>query len=68
MVLLVALVGGVVRARPDAVAKAGRRRVKRRRRVNRPLVSVISQQTGGDVLSGEYLAKLPGGTDDGSAK
>lgn len=66
MLLLVALIGVIVLARPDALAQAERRRINRRRRVNRPLVSVISQQTGADVLSGEYLAKLPGGSDDGA--
>lgn len=66
MLLLVALIGVIVLARPDALAQAERRRINRRRRVNRPLVSVISQQTGADVLSGEYMAKLTGGPDDGS--
>ena len=66
MLLLVALIGVIVLARPDALAQAERRRINRRRRVNRPLVSVISQQTGADVLSGEYMAKLTGGSDDGS--
>jgi len=68
MLLLVALIGVIVLARPDALAQAERRRINRRRRVNRPLVSVISQQTGSDVLRGDYLAKLPGGPDDGSAE
>lgn len=68
MLLLVALIGVIVLARPDALAQAERRRINRRRRVNRPLVSVISQQTGADVLRGEYLAKLTGGPDDGSAE
>ena len=66
MLLLVALIGVIVLARPDALAQAERRRINRRRRVNRPLVSVIAQQTGADVLSGEYRAKLTGGPDDGS--
>jgi NADH:ubiquinone oxidoreductase subunit 6 (subunit J) len=68
MLLLVALIGVIVLARPDALAQAERRRINRRRRVNRPLVSVISQQTGSDVLSGDYLAKLTSGSDDGSAE
>ena len=67
ILLLVALIGVIVLARPDALAQAERRRINRRRRVSRPLASVISQQTGSDVLSGEYLAKLPGGSDDDSA-
>ena len=64
ILLLVALIGVIVLARPDAQAQAERRRINKRRRVNRPLVSVISQQTGSDVLRGEYLAKLGGGSDD----
>ena len=61
VLLLVALIGVIVLARPDAFAQAERRRINRRRRVNRPLVSVIAQQTGSDVLSGEYMPKLTGG-------
>jgi NADH:ubiquinone oxidoreductase subunit 6 (subunit J) len=64
ILLLVALIGVIVLARPDAIAQAERRRVNRRRRVSRPLVSVLSQQTGSDVLQGEYLAKLTEGSDD----
>ncbi len=64
VLLLVALIGVIVLARPDALAQAERRRINRRRRVNRPLVSVISQQTGSNVLSGDYRAKLTGGSDD----
>ncbi|MCY4464644.1 MAG: NADH-quinone oxidoreductase subunit J [Chloroflexi bacterium] len=61
VLLLVALIGVIVLARPDALAQAERRRINRRRRVNRPLVSVIAQQTGADVLSGEYMPKLTPG-------
>ena len=61
VLLLVALIGVIVLARPDALAQAERRRINRRRRVNRPLVSVIAQQTGADVLSGEYMPKLKPG-------
>ena len=61
VLLLVALIGVIVLARPDAFAQAERRRINRRRRVNRPLVSVIAQQTGADVLSGEYMPKLTPG-------
>lgn len=64
ILLLVALVGVIVLARPDALAQAERRRINSRRRVSRPLVSVISQQTGADVLSGQYQAKLTEGSDD----
>ena len=68
VLLLVALIGVIVLARPDALAQAERRRINRRRRVNRPLVSVISQQTGSDVLSGDYMAKLTGGSDDSAVE
>ncbi len=64
MLLLVALIGVIVLARPDALAQAERRRINRRRRVSRPLVSVVAQQTGADVLNGEYMAKLPGAAGD----
>jgi hypothetical protein len=64
ILLLVALIGVIVLARPDALAQAEHRRVNLRRRVSRPLVSVLSQQTGSDVLRGEYQAKLTGGSDD----
>ena len=64
ILLLVALIGVIVLARPDALRQAERRRVNQRRRVNRPLVSVIAQQTGADVLSGDYAPKLTGGSDD----
>ena len=67
ILLLVALIGVIVLARPDALRQAERRRVNQRRRVSRPLVSVIAQQTGADVLSGDYSPKLPGG-DAGSAE
>ncbi len=63
ILLLVALIGVIVLARPDALRQAERRRVNQRRRVSRPLVSVLSQQTGSDVLSGDYMAKLPSGSD-----
>ncbi len=64
ILLLVALIGVIVLARPNALRQAERRRVNQRRRVSRPLVSVLSRQTGSDVLRGDYLAKLPGGSDD----
>ena len=66
VLLLVALIGVIVLARPDALAQAERRRINRRRRVNRPLVSVIAQQTGADVLSGEYTPKLSSGDEPGA--
>lgn len=49
MLLLVALVGVVVLTRPFGQTRTAARQ-KRRRRVSRPLVNVISQQTGSDVL------------------
>lgn len=55
ILLLVALVGVVVLTRPDN-DKADRR-VVRRRKVSRPLTSVIATQTGGDVV--EETPKLP---------
>ncbi|MCY4146332.1 MAG: NADH-quinone oxidoreductase subunit J [Chloroflexi bacterium] len=61
VLLLVALIGVIVLARPDALAQAERRRINRRRRVSRPLASVIAQQTGADALSGDYMPKLKPG-------
>jgi NADH-quinone oxidoreductase subunit J len=55
MLLLVALVGVVVLTRPDAEKQD--RRVVRRRKVSRPLTSVISTQTGGEVT--EPAPQLP---------
>ncbi len=48
--LLVALVGVIVLTRPETFATERRSTRNRRRKVSRPLVSVISQQTGGDVV------------------
>lgn len=48
ILLLVALVGVIVLTRPDGEKQD--RRVVQRRKVSRPLVSVIASQTGGDVL------------------
>jgi hypothetical protein len=55
MLLLVALVGVVVLTRPDTEKQD--RRVVRRRKVSRPLTSVISTQTGGSVT--QEAPKLP---------
>jgi NADH-quinone oxidoreductase subunit J len=55
ILLLVALVGVIVLTRPDGEKQD--RRVVRRRKVSRPLVSVISSQTGGEVT--EDTPKLP---------
>lgn len=48
--LLVALVGVIVLTRPEGVTNTRRSTVNRRRKVSRPLVNVISQQTGQDVV------------------
>ncbi|MCA9892346.1 MAG: NADH-quinone oxidoreductase subunit J [Anaerolineae bacterium] len=48
--LLVALVGVIVLSRPAGLSPEQKRRRAVRRRVSRPLVNVISQQTGTDVL------------------
>ena len=55
ILLLVALVGVVVLTRPET--ENTERRVVRRRKVSRPLTSVISTQTGGDVT--EDTPRLP---------
>jgi hypothetical protein len=48
--LLVALVGVIVLTRPEILATTRRSSINRRRKVSRPLVNVISQQTGQDVV------------------
>jgi NADH:ubiquinone oxidoreductase subunit 6 (subunit J) len=48
--LLVALIGVIVLTRPVVLSGEKRSTVNRRRKVSRPLVSVISQQTGQDVV------------------
>jgi NADH-quinone oxidoreductase subunit J len=48
--LLVALVGVIVLTRPEVLAAPRRSSINRRRKVSRPLVNVISQQTGQDVV------------------
>jgi hypothetical protein len=48
--LLVALIGVIVLTRPKLFFNERRSTRNRRRKVSRPLVSVISQQTGGDVV------------------
>ena len=56
ILLLVALIGVVVLTRPEGTPQRERR--GRRRKVSRPLVNVISAQTGQDVL--EAPPQLPG--------
>lgn len=48
--LLVSLVGVIVLTRPEGIQSKRRSTINRRRKVSRPLVSVISQQTGRDVV------------------
>lgn len=49
--LLVALVGVIVLTRPEILATPRRSSINRRRKVSRPLVNVISQQTGQEVVA-----------------
>jgi NADH-quinone oxidoreductase subunit J len=48
--LLVALVGAIVLTRPEGSTTSKRSTLNRRRKVSRPLVSVIAEQTGRDVV------------------
>lgn len=48
--LLVALIGVIVLTRPEGIVTPRRSSINRRRKVSRPLTSVISQQTGRDVV------------------
>lgn len=48
--LLVGLVGVIVLTRPAGLTTVSRSTINRRRKVSRPLVSVIAQQTGSDVV------------------
>lgn len=57
--LLVALVGVIVLSRPEGENRE--RRSTRRRKVSRPLVSVIAQQTGTDVLTETPRLDQPSG-------
>ncbi len=57
ILLLVALVGVIVLTRPDGEKQD--RRITRRRKVSRPLVSVISSQTGGDVVEESPQLEAP---------
>ncbi|GAB1421864.1 hypothetical protein MASR2M15_20580 [Anaerolineales bacterium] len=61
MLLLSALVGVIVLHRPD-----GRTRDRKiiRRKVSRPLVSVVADQTGGDVLTGRRQLDQPESSGD----
>jgi len=61
--LLVALIGVIVLARPQGVISKRRATVNRRRKVSRPLVSVISQQTGRDVVTDRPRLDEPGSGD-----
>lgn len=48
--LLVALIGVIVLTRPEGATTSRRSTLNRRRKVSRPLVSVITEQTGHDVV------------------
>jgi NADH-quinone oxidoreductase subunit J len=61
--LLVALVGVIVLTRPQGVTAPRRSTINRRRKVSRPLVSVISQQTGRDVVEDTLMLDEPGSGD-----
>ncbi|MEL6308827.1 MAG: NADH-quinone oxidoreductase subunit J [Chloroflexota bacterium] len=62
--LLVALVGVIVLTRPEGIQSKRRSTVNRRRKVSRPLVSVISQQTGSDVVVDTPKLDAPEPSDD----
>jgi len=59
--LLVALIGVIMLTRPEGLQKEGRSVRNRRRKVSRPLVSVISQQTGAGMAE---QPRLDTGSDD----
>lgn len=59
--LLVALIGVIMLTRPEGLQKEGRSVRNRRRKVSRPLVSVISQQTGASTAE---QPRLDTGSDD----
>lgn len=61
MLLLVGLVGVVILSRPDGEKREPRQR--RRRKVSRPLISVITQQTGHDILEGKPQLEQPSAGD-----
>lgn len=61
--LLVALIGVIVLTRPEGTATTRRSTINRRRKVSRPLTSVISQQTGRDVVEDTPMLDEPGSGD-----
>lgn len=61
--LLVGLVGVIVLTRPQGPSTESRATRNRRRKVSRPLVSVISQQTGGEVTVEPPKLQEPGSGD-----
>jgi NADH-quinone oxidoreductase subunit J len=61
--LLVALVGVIVLTRPQGVIAPRRSTINRRRKVSRPLTSVISQQTGRDVVEDTAMLDEPSSED-----
>lgn len=65
LLLLVALIGVVVLTRPEGPVRETRKTL--RRRVSRPLVSVISQQTGRDVVVDTPRLQSPTDSDQSDA-
>ncbi len=61
--LLVALVGVIVMTRPEGSVGSRRSTLNRRRKVSRPLVGVIAQQTGRDVVVDTPKLDEPGSGD-----
>lgn len=61
--LLVALIGVIVLTRPQGVTAPRRSTINRRRKVSRPLTSVISQQTGRDVVEDTPMLDEPSSGD-----
>lgn len=61
--LLVALVGVIVLTRPEGATTSRRSTLNRRRKVSRPLVGVIAQQTGRDVVVETPKLDEPGSGD-----
>ncbi|MEO1290797.1 MAG: hypothetical protein AAFV93_23920 [Chloroflexota bacterium] len=61
--LLVALVGVIILTRPE-VTTSRRSTLNRRRKVSRPLVSVITEQTGRDVVVDTPKLEDPSGSGD----
>ncbi len=61
--LLVSLVGVIVLTRPEGITTSRRSTLNRRRKVSRPLISVIAEQTGRDVVVDTPKLDEPGSGD-----